>query len=63
MPANMQAESDDGPGFEERYGILDNAYVKWNNIGGVAADPLRRPPGYRRLATHELVAGGGRHAR
>jgi hypothetical protein len=22
-------------GFEERYGILDNAYVKWNNIGGV----------------------------
>jgi phage baseplate assembly protein gpV len=22
-------------GFEERYGILDNAYVKWSNIGGV----------------------------
>jgi hypothetical protein len=24
-----------GEGFEERYGILDNAYVKWSNIGGV----------------------------
>jgi len=22
-------------GFEERYGILDNLYTKWNNIGGV----------------------------
>jgi hypothetical protein len=22
-------------GFEERYGIMDNAYVKWSNIGGV----------------------------
>ena len=31
------ASSQYGPrsGFEERYGILDNAYVKWSNIGGV----------------------------
>ena len=31
------ASSQYGPrsGFEERYGILDNAYIKWSNIGGI----------------------------
>ena len=35
------------PGFEERYGILDNAYLKWNNI---ADQPLTLSAGRQDIA-------------
>jgi hypothetical protein len=35
MKPSYKGEYSYREGFEERYGILDNAYVKWSNIGGV----------------------------
>jgi hypothetical protein len=35
MKPSSSAQFGPRTGFEERYGILDNAYVKWSNIGGV----------------------------
>jgi hypothetical protein len=35
MKPSLTGANGNASGMEERYGILDNAYVKWSNIGGV----------------------------
>ena len=42
MPAHLSRS-----GFEERYGILDNAYLKWNNILDQSLTLSARTPGHR----------------
>ena len=52
-----------GEGLRWRYGILDNAYVKWSNIAGVPLTLSADRQDVQFGEPLELVAGGRWHAR